>query len=190
MFSKTFALAILVSGALAQSGTQSSTAAEPSTALPPGISQCVLGCIQPAAQSIGCAITDFPCVCASAAFLDAATNCLQAQCTDDDIDAALALQAQECGATTSSSSVTGSATTKRGATSTAESRTTTTSGNTSIAPPVSTSPRATSTAPTTTAATTATTTAPVTTNSNAAVGKKESMGLVGLVVAGVFGLVL
>ncbi|KAG6907192.1 hypothetical protein DXG01_010005 [Tephrocybe rancida] len=187
MFSKTFfALAILVSGALAQSGMQSSTAAEPSASLPPGISQCILDCIQPAAESVNCAITDFPCVCASAAFLDAVTNCLQAQCTNDDINAALALQAQECGA----SSVTGSATTGSGATSTVASPMTTPSGNTSVAPPVSTSPSATPTAPTTSPTTTAAATAPATTTSNAAVDKKESMGLVGLVIAGVFGLVL
>ncbi|KAG6915584.1 hypothetical protein DXG01_010852 [Tephrocybe rancida] len=190
MFSKTFfALAILVSGALAQSGTESSTAAEPSTSLPAGINQCIIDCVTTAAQDAGCSsFTDLTCVCTSTPFQTAAAQCLQSTCTPADVQAALALQAQQCSAIPPSGSATGSATTEGGATSTPVSGTTT--GTTSVSRPVSTSSRATSTAPTSSRAATSGATAPTTSTTNAAMGKKESMGLLGLVVAGVFGLVL
>ncbi|KAG6887011.1 hypothetical protein C0992_001202 [Termitomyces sp. T32_za158] len=98
MFSKAFILAVLASCALAQSSTDS--AADPATSLPAGITPCILGCITPAAQSVGCAVTDPSCICASTEFQTQAAQCLQQKCTADELQAALALQAQECGAST------------------------------------------------------------------------------------------
>ncbi|KAG6843544.1 hypothetical protein H0H87_003356 [Tephrocybe sp. NHM501043] len=189
MLSKAFfALAVLAVGAIAQ-GTDTSSAAEPSASLPAGVTPCILGCIQPAAEAAGCSFTDATCVCSSAQFQDQATQCLTSTCSADDVQAALALQAQQCGAigTSVSGSVSGSTTTADSQTTSAP---TTTAAGTTSAPQTTT--RATSTTPTSSRPTTSasgTTSAPANT-SNAAVGREGPMGFVGLVVAGVFGLVL
>ncbi|PPR06174.1 hypothetical protein CVT24_000702 [Panaeolus cyanescens] len=64
----------------------------------PGVTPCVLACIQPAAQQNGCTFTDAQCVCSSAQFQADATKCLTDNCTADDVSAALALQTAQCGA--------------------------------------------------------------------------------------------
>lgn len=46
--------------------------------------------------------SDVTCICTSSAFQDAATQCLTANCTADELQAALALQAAQCGGRKSS----------------------------------------------------------------------------------------
>ncbi|KAF9055629.1 hypothetical protein BJ165DRAFT_432847 [Panaeolus papilionaceus] len=64
----------------------------------PGITPCILACVQPAATQNGCTFTDAQCVCASAQFQADATKCLTDNCTADDVQAALNLQTAQCGA--------------------------------------------------------------------------------------------
>ncbi|KAG6840291.1 hypothetical protein C0991_007684 [Blastosporella zonata] len=184
MLSKTFfALAVIASGVVAQSGTDTSSAAEPSTSLPAGLDSCIIGCIQPAATAVGCDFTDASCVCSNTDFQTAAAACLQANCTASDLQAALTLQEQECNALTAS--ITGSATTEASAS---------TEPATSASVPVTTSAasssKATSTAPSSSRAATSSASAPATTTTNAAVGREGAMGLVGVMVAAAFGLML
>ncbi|KAF8054242.1 ectomycorrhiza-regulated CFEM domain-containing protein [Lyophyllum atratum] len=177
MFSKSFfALALFAVAAIAQTTTETSTAADPTTSAPGGISACIIGCVQPAAQANGCVFTDASCVCRSAQFQADAAKCLQDQCTEADQQAALALQAQQCGAigTSASGSATG---TDIPASSSTGSGTTTPSATL-----ISTSAKPSTTAPTGSA--------PPASTSNAAMGFGENLGLAGAIVAGVVGLVL
>ncbi|KAG6888342.1 hypothetical protein C0995_009089 [Termitomyces sp. Mi166 len=179
MLSKAFfALAILASCAVAQSSTASNSAAEPSTSLPAGLTPCILGCIQPAAQAAGCAFTDPTCVCTSTEFQQQAAQCLQQQCTAEEVQTALGLQAQECGAVGAIPS--GSATTEANV----SAPVTTGAGQSSSTKPTSTAPASHSSGAATSSAS-----APVQTT-NAAMGRGDGMGIMSLIVAGVFGLAL
>ncbi|KAG5644452.1 hypothetical protein DXG03_008351 [Asterophora parasitica] len=97
-------LALAVSSAVAQSTTSGAAGANPSSDPTAGISPCILGCIAPAAQSVGCTVTDVACICASQAFQVAALTCLTEKCTPEDQAAAIALQAQQCAAAPPASS--------------------------------------------------------------------------------------
>jgi len=105
--------------------TTDDTAAPTST---DGISPCILMCVTSAAQAGGCAsITDFSCVCTSAAFQDAAMTCLQTSCTPDDLINALTLQSEKCaGFAATSDSGAATSTDDSGATSTDDSGATST----------------------------------------------------------------
>ncbi|KAI9455826.1 hypothetical protein HD554DRAFT_2178323 [Boletus coccyginus] len=119
MFPNAKALVLFVSCALlaraqdssASTTTTSAPAAESSSAA--NLTPCLLTCVTQAATSGGCAsYADISCVCTSATFQSAATACLQASCTADDLAAAQALQQQQCGAlTTGASTATGASTT-------------------------------------------------------------------------------
>ncbi|KAG8742928.1 hypothetical protein FRC10_000716 [Ceratobasidium sp. 414] len=99
-------LATLFAGYVAAQSSASSAAAPTGTG---GISACILQCSMQAAQSAGCAsFTDPSCVCSNTDFQTAAAECLQANCTAAEQQAALQLQQQLCGASTGSAS--GSAT--------------------------------------------------------------------------------
>ncbi|KAI0827559.1 hypothetical protein BC628DRAFT_1317841 [Trametes gibbosa] len=100
------ALAILaaVLGANAQ---DASTSAPPVSVT--DLTPCIATCITQSAASNGCPdITDVSCLCTSTAFQQAAASCLQSQCSANDVQAALALQAQQCAAGPSATALTGS----------------------------------------------------------------------------------
>ncbi|EIM79465.1 uncharacterized protein STEHIDRAFT_150951 [Stereum hirsutum FP-91666 SS1] len=95
-----FVLGFAISGVTAQSGTSSAIP----TAAPSGITTCIINCSTQAAASGGCSsFTELSCVCTSTAFQDAASACLQANCTSAEQQAALQLQSQECASITSGS---------------------------------------------------------------------------------------
>ncbi|KAG5716911.1 hypothetical protein E4T56_gene8528 [Termitomyces sp. T112] len=209
-----FALTVVASCAFAHGdATETSAASEPSASLPAGISPCILSCVTTAAQSVGCTFTDTSCVCTSTQFQSEAQGCLQANCTAQDLQAALALQAQECGSIgatpsgSSSGTVTGSATTEATASSTEVSTGASTGASVSVpvsvpvsapsAPVSSSAGQGSSVRPTLTVPVTShsgtsigSTSAPASTSSSAAMGKGDGMGFFGLIVAGFFGLML
>ncbi|KAG9093203.1 hypothetical protein FRC06_011635 [Ceratobasidium sp. 370] len=89
----------------AQSGTSS---ASPPTGTS-GISACILQCSMQAAESAGCTnFSDPSCACGNSDFQSAAAQCLAAECTPEEQQAALQLQQALCGSWTGSA--TGSAT--------------------------------------------------------------------------------
>ncbi|TRM64816.1 hypothetical protein BD626DRAFT_489979 [Schizophyllum amplum] len=102
------ALFALATAALAQSSTSTaSSAAASSTA---GISACILQCSSDAASTNGCSsVTDLQCMCTSSGFQNDAASCMQENCTEAEMEAALQLQATECAAIASSASDTASA---------------------------------------------------------------------------------
>jgi hypothetical protein len=66
---------------------------------------CTLTCVQAGLANSTCAaFTDINCICKSTSFQQTAANCLVANCTAADQQAALELQKQECG--TSSGNIT------------------------------------------------------------------------------------
>ncbi|KAK7043995.1 hypothetical protein VNI00_008163 [Paramarasmius palmivorus] len=76
----------------------------------PGVS-CVIQCSTQALPSGPCgAITDFQCICTSAAYQQAVRDCLSANCTPEDMTTAMSLQQQNCGSLSASGSGTPSAT--------------------------------------------------------------------------------
>ncbi|KAF9446083.1 hypothetical protein P691DRAFT_777104 [Macrolepiota fuliginosa MF-IS2] len=95
IFNAKFTLLAFVAVAVAQSSSPSGSA---SPAIPSGlgISTCILNCVQPAATKVGCAFTNTTCVCTSAQFQSDATACLKANCTADEVTAALTLQQTQC----------------------------------------------------------------------------------------------
>ncbi|KAF8491450.1 hypothetical protein F5888DRAFT_1909520 [Russula emetica] len=63
---------------------------------------CTLSCVQAGLANSTCSsFTDLSCVCNSTSFQQTAANCLAANCTAADQQAALALQKEECGASSS-----------------------------------------------------------------------------------------
>ncbi|KAI1784984.1 hypothetical protein LXA43DRAFT_171604 [Ganoderma leucocontextum] len=99
-----FALTIVaaVASVHAQSSTSGSAAAPTATT---GLSPCILQCTTQAASSAGCSsVTDISCVCSNTKFQQAALTCLQQSCTAAEVQAAMALQAQECGSASSAAS--------------------------------------------------------------------------------------
>ncbi|KAF8472413.1 hypothetical protein DFH94DRAFT_696199 [Russula ochroleuca] len=63
---------------------------------------CVLACVQEGLANSTCSsFTDLNCVCNSTSFKQTAANCLTANCTTADQQAALQLQQQECGTSSS-----------------------------------------------------------------------------------------
>ncbi|KAI5892097.1 uncharacterized protein SCHCODRAFT_02625300 [Schizophyllum commune H4-8] len=143
------ALLVFATAALAQDSTSAATsAAATSTA---GISACILQCSSDAASSNGCSsITDLQCVCTSASFQDDAKSCLQDNCTEEEQQTALQLQAAECAAiggtsesgsaaTSTGASATSSASASSSASSASGTRTSSGSGATSTGPSSTTS---------------------------------------------------
>ncbi|RDB20651.1 hypothetical protein Hypma_012115 [Hypsizygus marmoreus] len=191
MFSKSFfTLALLVVSAAAQSTTSTSETEIPSGVS--GITPCIIGCVQPAAEANGCAFTDPTCVCASAQFQADARACLESTCSAAEVQAALGLQAQQCGAI--GISATGTATTPTGGESGTVSSptgsattqgTSTGTGSSTVTTPTSTSLTTTGT----TSSPTTTGTSPPAQTSNAAV-QEGGVGMLGAVVFGLLGLVL
>ncbi|KAF5372694.1 hypothetical protein D9615_009859 [Tricholomella constricta] len=175
MLSKTFfALVLLAAGAIAQSS--SGTAADPEASNPAaGISPCIIGCVQPAAEANGCVFTDAACVCASTAFQTAALTCLTEKCTAEEQQAAIALQGQQCAGIGGSSAAPTGSTTPTG------------SGS---QPAASSTPTAPSTGSGSETGTGTGTAPPPAQNTNAAMHLGEGLGLAGAIVAGVVGLVL
>ncbi|KAL1733833.1 hypothetical protein EV714DRAFT_246085, partial [Schizophyllum commune] len=106
------ALLAFATTVLAQDSTSAATSATASSTA--GISACILQCSSDAASSNGCSsITDLQCVCTSASFQDDAKSCLQDNCTEEEQQAALQLQAAECAAI-GGTAESGSATTSTG----------------------------------------------------------------------------
>ncbi|RDB20788.1 hypothetical protein Hypma_012144 [Hypsizygus marmoreus] len=194
MFSKSFfTLVLLVASTAAQSTTSTSGTEIPSGVS--GITPCIIGCVQPAAEANGCAFTDPTCVCASAQFQADARACLESTCSAAEVQAALGLQAQQCGAIGISATGTATTPTESGTASTPSSTSsgTGTSTGTSTSPGTSTTPTSTTRTITTTGTTssgTTTGTSPPAQTSNAAVGKEGGVGMLGAVVFGLMGLVL
>ncbi|KIK79936.1 hypothetical protein PAXRUDRAFT_16063 [Paxillus rubicundulus Ve08.2h10] len=96
---KTFVVvAACAFAAQAQSNTTSTAPASASqSSLPAGLDTCILTCVTAAAASGGCSsFTDLQCVCTSTAFQNASLQCLQANCTAEDVTTATQLQTQEC----------------------------------------------------------------------------------------------
>ncbi|KIY45473.1 hypothetical protein FISHEDRAFT_61188 [Fistulina hepatica ATCC 64428] len=69
-----------------------------------GIDTCVIDCAESAVADSDCtSFTDLSCVCTSTAYQEAVEECLKANCTAADYQTALELQAEECGAYTTTS---------------------------------------------------------------------------------------
>ncbi|KAL0573365.1 hypothetical protein V5O48_008584 [Marasmius crinis-equi] len=64
-----------------------------------GSSPCILQCVQQSLSAGGCANpVDITCLCTSGPYQAAVRSCLQANCSSGDMQSALGLQAQQCGA--------------------------------------------------------------------------------------------
>ncbi|CAJ2509133.1 Uu.00g141590.m01.CDS01 [Anthostomella pinea] len=95
----TVALSLFAAFAAAQNST--------STSLPNLVSelpQCALGCLNDSANSAGCAVTDFTCLCGTgkSKFINAIGTCvtLSAKCSSEDIKNATQLAPEICSAAT------------------------------------------------------------------------------------------
>ncbi|KIJ09995.1 hypothetical protein PAXINDRAFT_172262 [Paxillus involutus ATCC 200175] len=160
---KTFAVIAACALAAQAQSTTTSTAPASESSLPAGLDTCILSCVTAAATTGGCSsYTDLQCVCTSTAFQSAAQECLQANCTAEDVATATQLQTQECAAIVGSG------------TSSAASSTPASTGASS----------ATSSHATSSHATSASTTASATSTKNAAVGLAASFeGILAVLVA-------
>ncbi|KAG6852579.1 hypothetical protein C0991_010856, partial [Blastosporella zonata] len=150
---------------------------------------------------------DPTCLCKSTKFQEQAATCLQDNCTPADIQTALAVQDQQCGAagaspsgsttsssashTTKSRSFTSSATTIKGTTSTAPIPATSATSISSFTSPSTTS-SVTSAAHTSSLAASSAANGPGsgTATPNDAASREGNLGLVGLMIVGFFGIVL
>ncbi|KAJ8587679.1 hypothetical protein M405DRAFT_934573 [Rhizopogon salebrosus TDB-379] len=98
-------LVVLAAAALAANAQSLTTSS--ASALPSGLTPCIIQCSSQAAASSGCSsYIDLTCVCSSSAFQTAAGACLQANCTAADIQAATQIQTTECSSLTSNSTTT------------------------------------------------------------------------------------
>ncbi|KAF9218738.1 hypothetical protein BS17DRAFT_811529 [Gyrodon lividus] len=153
MFINVNTFAVIAACALAVHAQSSTTSTAPSSqsSLPAGLDTCILACLTEAAGTGGCtSYTDLQCVCTSTAFQGAALQCLQNNCTADDVTVATQLQSQECAQITnpnntpvvspSSGSAPASTTTPTGT-----STSTSTTHASSTTPPSSTTPSSTTT---------------------------------------------
>ncbi|KAJ8514681.1 hypothetical protein ONZ45_g7812 [Pleurotus djamor] len=188
-------LVLAASIAFVAAQDSSAPATTTGTATPPtstdGIPACVLTCSLQAGQAAGCTFSDPACACSTTNnFQAAAQECLLSQCTPEEQQTALGLQAALCGGEASSvipsasDSATGSATTE------AESETSSSTSAlpTSVSLPTTSLPAPTVTRPvsSSTTGTSSGTTAPQQTTSNAALGGKAVViGTQGFVAAGV-----
>ncbi|KAL1682918.1 hypothetical protein EV122DRAFT_258828, partial [Schizophyllum commune] len=171
------ALLVFATAALAQDSTSAATSATASSTA--GISACILQCSSDAASSNGCSsITDLQCVCTSASFQDDAKSCLQDNCTEEEQQAALQLQAAECAAI-GGSSESGSAATSTGTSASSSASSASNSASSASRTRTSSGSSATSTGP---SSTTSNADASAT-DSNAASGLHHEFFLVGGVVA-------
>ncbi|KAI6145398.1 hypothetical protein BKA82DRAFT_995493 [Pisolithus tinctorius] len=133
MFAKSLAVVVAASVLAVQAQTTTASAA----ASTPSLSPCLLSCVTTAASSAGCSsFTDLNCVCTSSTFQSDAATCLTANCTTADIQAAQALEQEECASITGSGSATATATgtaTASTASTTSPSKTSTSTSGTSTA---------------------------------------------------------
>ncbi|KAI0628465.1 hypothetical protein C8Q77DRAFT_1213290 [Trametes polyzona] len=111
MFKSLSALALVaLAGVQAQDATSSAPPVSTS-----GISACTLNCITTSATANGCSdFTDIACLCSNQQFQQAAASCLTSQCSSEEVQAALALQAQQCAAVSGSSSAPAASATSSG----------------------------------------------------------------------------
>ncbi|KAG6835009.1 hypothetical protein H0H93_005652 [Arthromyces matolae] len=190
-FTQSFLAFVFVATAvLAQDETTTSSAAESSSSAIASLTPCIIGCIQPAAEAVGCSYTDPSCVCVSTDFQTAATACLQANCTAEEVQTAVGLQEAECATvsgTGTDSASSAAATSTDNTSSTSAHANATSSGTT--AKPTSTTPSG-----TTSQSSSSTSSSATATKTNAAMTMRRAegvgAGVAGLVVMGLFGLVL
>ncbi|KAL1744688.1 hypothetical protein HDZ31DRAFT_63826 [Schizophyllum fasciatum] len=125
----------LASAVLAQDSTSSASGAAPTSTA--GISQCLLQCTTTAASANGCSsVTDLQCLCTSASFQNDAKSCMQDNCTEEEQQAGLQLQAAECAniGTASASEPSSSSDATSGSGSPSTSKTSSGAGSTSTGP--------------------------------------------------------
>ncbi|KAF9236013.1 hypothetical protein BU15DRAFT_64377 [Melanogaster broomeanus] len=138
MFPNLKSLVVIAACALAAQAQSSTTATAPAsqTSLPAGIDTCILGCLTAATATGACSsYTDLQCVCTSTAFQSAALQCLQSNCTTDDVTAASQLQSQECASIVGNSSATSATPASTAASTSAASAAATTNAAVGLAAP-------------------------------------------------------
>jgi len=109
MFVKTVAVTGLLAASVYGQSTGTSSGPSPSASLSP----CLLSCVT---SDTTCTFTDATCVCTNTTYQAAILQCLQTNCSADDIALAQSLQASLCGDTSSvpSSTETGTSSTHTG----------------------------------------------------------------------------
>jgi len=96
-------LAIVSIAILATTVNAQTSSAPPASATP----ACITACIQSSLSPNGCtSAANLACVCTNPTFVNAATKCIQANCTSAERTEALQLQVAECSALNSTSTAT------------------------------------------------------------------------------------
>ncbi|KAI0682023.1 hypothetical protein C8Q76DRAFT_763833, partial [Earliella scabrosa] len=91
--------ALTLAAAFAGVHAQSSSVSSPLPTSTAGLTPCILSCVTDAASANGCqGPTDFACVCTNLQFQQQARACLQDSCSQGEVQAAEALQSQQCAA--------------------------------------------------------------------------------------------